>query len=53
LIDDVVHPLYKRNEGFILVDAVLHGIVERNPPQSVKKFIKYNLKAIMRKLADT
>jgi hypothetical protein len=37
------------NEGFVLVDGVLHGLVEQNPPQSVKKFIKYNLPAVMKK----
>jgi hypothetical protein len=33
-----------------LVDGVLHGLVEQNPPQSVKKFIKYNLLAIMKEV---
>jgi hypothetical protein len=40
VIDDLLHPLYKVNEGSVLADAVLHGLVEQNPPQSVKKFIK-------------
>lgn len=48
-IDDLLHPLYNVNEGFVLVDGVLHGLVEQNPPQSVKKFIKYNLPAVMKK----
>jgi hypothetical protein len=50
LIDDLLHPLYKTNEGFMLVDGVLHGLVEKNPPLSVKKFIKYNLPAIMKEV---
>jgi hypothetical protein len=49
MIDDAVHPLYRINEGFVLVDGILHGMVERNPPQSVKKFIKYNLPLIIKK----
>jgi hypothetical protein len=49
MIDDAVHPLYRINEGFVLVDGVLHGMVEGNPPQSVKKFIKYNLPLIIKK----
>jgi hypothetical protein len=49
LIDDLLHALCKVNEGFVLVDGVLHGLVEQNPPLSVKKFIKYNLPAIMKK----
>ena len=50
LIDDLLHPLYRENEGFRLVDAVLHGVVEQDPSQSVKKFIKYNLPAVMKKV---
>lgn len=50
MIDDMLHPLYKVNEGFVLVDRVLHGLVEQNPPQSVKKFIKCNLPAMMKEV---
>jgi hypothetical protein len=50
LIDDLLHPLYKVNEGFVLVDGVLHGLIEQNPPLSVKKFMKYNLPAIMKEV---
>jgi hypothetical protein len=32
----------------MLVDAVLHGLVERNPPESVKKFLRYNLPTIVK-----
>jgi hypothetical protein len=50
LIDDLLHPLYKVNEGFVLVDGVLHGLVEQNPPLSVKKFLTYNLPAVMKEV---
>ena len=50
LIDDLLHPLYRVNEGLVLVDGVLHGIVEQNPSLSVKKFIKYNLPTVMKKV---
>ena len=46
LIDSLVHPLSKENAGFMLVDGVLHGIVEQDPPASVRKFVKYNLPKI-------
>lgn len=45
-IDSVCHPLCKSQKGFILVDGLLHALVEQNPPESVKKFIKYNLPRI-------
>ncbi len=43
LIDSICHPLWKQNEGFILVDGFLHAMVEQDPPETVRKFIKYNL----------
>lgn len=35
-IDSLCHPLFKTNEGFILVDGLLHGLVEQNPPITIK-----------------
>lgn len=43
LIDDLFHPLFQENPGFILADGVLHGMVEKDPPESFRKFVKYNL----------
>ncbi len=48
LIDDLLHPLYATNEGFVLVEGVLHGLVELNPPKSARKFLKYNLPTIVK-----
>jgi len=48
LIDDLIHPLFRKNKGFILVDGVLHGLVEQNPPLSMKKFVKYNFLEFMK-----
>ena len=48
LVDDLCHPFYKENQGFVLVDAVLHGLVEKNPPESVRKFLRYNLPTIVK-----
>ena len=49
LIDAIVHPFYKQQEGLRLLDGLLHGLVEQNPQVSVKKFVKYNLPEIIRK----
>jgi hypothetical protein len=43
LIDAFVHPLAKREPWFLVVDGFLHAIVERNPPESVLKFMRYGL----------
>jgi hypothetical protein len=48
LIYDLLHSLYGRNPELVIVDAVLHGLVEQNPPETVVKFIRYSLPRIIR-----
>ncbi len=49
LIDKVVHPLYRKNELFRVLDGLLHSIVEQDPLTSVKKFVRYNLPDLIKK----
>jgi ATP-dependent RNA circularization protein (DNA/RNA ligase family) len=51
LIDDVCHPFFNENPGFILVDGILHGMVEKDPPESFRKFVRYNLPQIVKEIA--
>jgi len=46
-IDALLHPLAKEDPAFLVVDGVLHGIVERNPSESVLKFIHHNLPKLL------
>ena len=50
LIDALCHPLFETNKGYILVDGLLHGLVEQNPPLSLRKFIKYNLPKLIQQI---
>ena len=50
LIDSLCHPLSKTDKGFMLVDGFLHGLVEQNPPATIRKFMKYNLPKIIKQL---
>lgn len=50
LIDSLCHPLFKTNEGFMLVDGLLHGLVEQNPPITIRKFIKHNLPTLIEQI---
>jgi hypothetical protein len=50
LIDDVVHPWYDENLGFIVVDEALHALVEQNPGVVAKKFLRYNLPEIVKRI---
>ena len=43
LIDDLVHPYARDQKGYYVLDGILHGIVERDPNVSMRKFIKHNL----------
>jgi len=51
LIDDIFHRHFSENVGFIIVDGLLHAIVERNPEESVSKFVRYNVPALIKEMA--
>jgi hypothetical protein len=50
VIDDLIHPHYEQNEGLRFLDALLHGLVEQNPLESLEKSIRYNLPEIIKKI---
>ena len=50
LIDSLCHPLFKTNESYILIDGLLHGIVEQKPPTTLRKFIKHNLPKLIEQI---
>jgi len=52
LVDDFIHPLYKRSEWFRMADAVLHGLVEKNVEVTVKKFARYNVPDVVKKILE-
>jgi hypothetical protein len=42
-IDSLLHPLVDLNPAFLVLDGVMHGIIEQDPPESVLKFIHHSL----------
>jgi hypothetical protein len=52
LVDSFCHPLYKVDKRFLLLDGFLHGLIERNPPETVQKFLRYNLAEIMKEFSE-
>jgi hypothetical protein len=50
LVDDLVHPLYRKSELYRVADGVLHGLIEKNARVSARKFAKYNLPEIVKKI---
>jgi hypothetical protein len=53
LIDGVCHPLSKSNPTMLILDGFLHGLVEMNPPQSARKFLKHNLPMLIEQTGRT
>jgi hypothetical protein len=42
-----MHPLAKQHPLFEFVDGLLHALNEKNPEESVAKFIRYNLPKLL------
>ena len=51
LIDDVFHRHFSENVGFVIVDGLLHAVVERNPEESVRKFVRFSVPVLVREMA--
>lgn len=47
LIDDIFHPLFKDGKIFVLIDGAMHFMVEQNPKESTKKFLRYSLRHLL------
>jgi hypothetical protein len=48
LIDELVHPHFKRYPALILVDGLLHAAVEGDPEASLRKFLRYNAPMLLK-----
>ena len=51
LIDDIFHRHFSENVGFVIVDGLLHAVVERNPDESIRKFVRFNVPVLVREMA--
>lgn len=52
IIDSTMHPLSEVHPLFILVDGLLHAANERNPSESLRKFVKYNLPELLKRILE-
>lgn len=50
LIDSLLHPLFDQSSALMAVDTALHGLVEQNPPETIKKFARYTLPKIIEEI---
>jgi len=51
LIDDMMHLHFKEYPIAIIMDGLLHAMVEQNPDMSLRKFVRYNVPELLRYLA--
>lgn len=51
LIDNLVHPYFREYPALIVVDGLLHAMVEQDPDVSLTKFIRYNVPKLLKHLA--
>jgi hypothetical protein len=47
IIDSILHPFAKRDGRILVVDGILHALVEKNPPSSLGKFLMYSMPKIL------
>jgi len=47
LIDQLCHPHFKERPELILIDTLLHALTERNPPLTIRKFLRHNLSQLI------
>jgi len=50
LVDAFIHPLAKTRPDVLILDGILHGIIEHNPTESAMKFILHNLPKLLPQL---
>lgn len=51
LIDDAMHLHFKEYPISIIMDGLLHAMVEQNPHVSLRKNVRYNVPKLLRCLA--
>jgi hypothetical protein len=50
LVDDLLHPYFTDYPTLIIMDSLLHAIIEQDPKTSMRKSIKYNLPKLIENL---
>jgi hypothetical protein len=47
MVDALQHLLAKVDPWFLVLDGVLHGLIERNPSETVVKYVQHNLPTLV------
>ena len=52
LIDSLMHPHFRKHPALIILDGLLHAVVEKDADVSLRKFIMYNTFILLRHLNE-
>jgi hypothetical protein len=50
VVDTLVHPYFKQYPALIVVDGIVHGLIEQDLRTSIPKFVRYNAALILKEL---
>lgn len=50
LVDSLCHPFCENDARFILLDSLLHALIEQDPKVTLTKFVKYNVPKLVEHL---
>ena len=48
LIDNLMHPYFKEYPALIIVDGLIHAMVEQDLDVSLRKFVRYSVPKLLR-----
>ena len=48
IADSIVHPFFDKGNSFIILDGMVHALLEQNIPASARKFVRYNLPKMLK-----
>jgi len=52
MVDSALHPLFETSPVFMAVDEVAHLLIEQDLRESIVKFIRYSLPALVQKILE-
>lgn len=49
IIDSCFHPFFDEKKSFVILDGVVHALLEKDVPKSMGKFVVYNLPQLLKR----
>lgn len=49
IVDSFVHPFFDKGNSFVILDGIVHALLEHDIPASARKFVRYNLPKMLKR----